>query len=175
MKYLKNLKSKLKEYKIKIDDRDNYSPGWKFNEWELKGIPFRIEIGEKEVKQKKLTLAIRDIGKKKSIHIKDISKMKKLGEDFDKRLIKKADKIIDGRIVNCKTIENLKIAMKKRKIARVNFCSVEKEGLSCAENIEKEINAEVRGTMANKKEKPSGKCIICNKPAKEIVYIGKSY
>jgi len=65
--------------------------------------------------------------------------------------------------------------MREGKIARVNFCSIEKEGMKCAEHIEKEINAEVRGVLANKKEKSTGNCIICNKPAREVVYVAKSY
>ena len=62
-----------------------------------------------------------------------------------------------------------------KKSLKVNFCSIEKQGEKCAEIIEKEINAEVRGTLINKKERPTGKCIICGKPAKEVVYVGKSY
>ena len=64
--------------------------------------------------------------------------------------------------------------MNAGKIARCGFCSVEKQGEKCAGIIEKQINAEVRGTKL-KKEKPKGKCVICNKPAKHIVYIAKSY
>ena len=84
---------------------------------------------------------------------------------------------MNNKIVNCKTRDDVKKAMKDGKIARVNWCSVNTNGEKCAEYIEKEIGAEVRGTLANKNEKPTSnsKCIICNKPAKEIVYIGKSY
>ena len=80
-----------------------------------------------------------------------------------------------ARIVNSKTKEEVKKVVKGGKVARVNFCSVEKPGEKCAEYVEKQLNAEVRGTWANKREKSSGKCINCNKTANEIVYIGKSY
>ena len=80
-----------------------------------------------------------------------------------------------NKIVNCKTKQEIKKAIKDKKIARVNFCSIDKQGEKCAGVIEKEINAEVRGTLANKHEKPTGKCIICNKSSKEVVYVGKSY
>ena len=59
-------------------------------------------------------------------------------------------------------------------IVRCNFCSVDKEGVSCAEFIEKDIGAKVRGRKL-KKEIPSGNCIICNKEAKEVVYIARDY
>jgi prolyl-tRNA synthetase len=175
IKYCENIKSKLKNLSVEIDDRETYTPGWKFNEWELKGVPFRIEIGEKESKNKKPTLFTRDNGKKEGISEKNLSKLKKYGEEFDKRLREKAEKFMKGKIINCKTKEEIKKAMKDGKIARINWCSLNKEGLKCAEYIEKEINSEVRGTLANKRETPKGKCIICGRPAREIVYIAKSY
>jgi prolyl-tRNA synthetase len=170
------LKDKLKLLGIRTEiDASEKRPGEKYNYWELRGVPFRIEIGEKEFKSKKITLSTRDNSKKETLSVKDISKMKKFGEEFDIRLKEKAEKFMKGRVVNCKTKQDIKNAVKNKKIARVNFCSTDKQGEKCAEVVEKEINAEVRGTLANKKEKPTGKCIICGKPAKEVVYVGKSY
>lgn len=175
--YAKKVKEKLKGFEIKIDDRENYSPGWKFNEWELKGVPFRIEIGEKEVSEKKITLYSRDTGKKEKILLSKFPSLKNLGEEYDKRLKAKADSFMNGKIEECKTKVELEKCLENGKIAKTNFCSVEKSGVPCAEVIERDMNAEVRGTMANKNEKPKAgsKCIICGKPAKEVVYIGKSY
>ncbi|MBU2616335.1 MAG: proline--tRNA ligase [Nanoarchaeota archaeon] len=175
MKYAEDLKEKLKNYRIEIDDRDTYSPGWKFNEWELKGVPFRIEIGEKEMKNKGITLFHRDTKNKETLPVGKLNKIKEYSEDFDKRLKNQADKFFKSRLTNCKTKGELKEAMNKGMVARVEFCSTKSEGLPCAEIIEKEVNAEVRGTLANKKEIPKGGCIICNKKANEIVYIGRSY
>ncbi len=140
-------------------------------------MPFRIEFGEKELKDKKVLLFTRDTGKKELIAEPKISDISKLGEQYDLRLKTKADDFMKDKTVDCKTKEELKKAMRNHKIARANFCSVGKEGIKCAEVIEQEIGADVRGTMANKSEKPSSgeKCIICGKPAKEVVYIGKSY
>ena len=174
MKYSRGIKNKLKNYRVEIDERE-YSPGWKFNEWELKGVPFRVEIGEKEIKTKSLTLFTRDTGKKENLKISNLGKLSKLGKDYDSRLLKKAEKFLKDRIINCKTKEQVKKAMKEGKIARVNWCSLDKDGLKCAEHVEKEINAEVRGSLANKREKPSGKCIVCGRNAKEVVYVAKSY
>ncbi|HEA46240.1 MAG TPA: proline--tRNA ligase [Candidatus Pacearchaeota archaeon] len=177
LKYCQEIKNKLEDLGIrtKIDDREYYSPGWKFNEWELRGVPFRIEVGEKEMKKKTGTLFTRDTGKKSEISIKNLQNLKKLGKEYDERLRKKADKFMDGKIVNAKNKEDIKKAIKSGKIARVNWCSVDKQGIKCSEQVEKNFNADVRGTLAKKKENAKGKCVICNKPAKEIVYIGKSY
>ena len=170
------LKENLNSIEIRTEiDASEKRPGEKYNHWELRGVPFRIEIGEKEFKTKKITLATRDIKEKQTLPIKNISELKELGKEFDTRLKEKAEKFMKGKIVNCKTKQDIKKAVNEKKVAKVNFCSIEKQGEKCAEIIEKEINAEVRGTLINKKERPTGKCIICGKPAKEVVYVGKSY
>ncbi len=178
LRYCKEINSKLNELDIKsmLDDSEK-RPGEKFHEWELKGVPFRLEIGEKEMKAKSLTIFIRDIEKKEKLSAQSLSKIKEFGKEYDKRLVKKADKLMENKVINCKTKDDIKKVLKEGKMARVNFCSVDKAGEKCAEHIEKEIGAEVRGTLAGKNEKPSSnsKCVVCNKPAKEVVYIGKSY
>ena len=80
-----------------------------------------------------------------------------------------------GKIIDCKNKSEIKKAIENKKIARIDFCSIEKEGEKCAEIVEKEIGAEVRGILANKKEIPKGKCAICGKKAEVVIYIGKSY
>jgi len=80
-----------------------------------------------------------------------------------------------NKIVDANTKTEIQKAFKNKKIARINFCSVEKEGIPCAEVIEREIGAEVRGTLGNKKEIPKGNCAICGKKANVVVYVGKSY
>ena len=65
--------------------------------------------------------------------------------------------------------------MESDKMAKCGFCSVDKNGTACAEKIEKELIAQVRGTKFNDTEKVTGNCAICDKPAKAIVYIARSY
>ncbi len=160
--------------KVEIDCSDK-RPGEKYYEWELKGVPFRIEVGEKEIKEKKVILFYRDTKKKEKVSIKDLKKIKEYGKELDKRILKKADDFLEKNITDCKNKEELELIMSSGGLARVNFCSTKKEGEKCAEYIEKKINAEVRGTIASKQEEANGKCIFCGKEAKEIVYIGKSY
>ena len=176
IKESEKIKEMLNKLGIKSEiDSSEKRPGEKYYEWELKGVPFRIELGEKEIKNKKLTLYTRDTGKKQTINMKEFFKIKKLGEEFDKRLKTKADNFLKKNIINCKTKQEIKKVLENKKIVRTNFCSIEKQGEKCAEVIEKEFHAEVRGILANKKEKTTNKCAICNKIAKEVVYIGKSY
>jgi prolyl-tRNA synthetase len=176
LKETKKILEKLNSLEIKadLDDRDQ-STGWKLNESELIGIPFRLELGEKEIKQKKLTLFTRDLNKKETISIKDLNKIPELGKKLDQRLKTKADKFLKSRITNCKTFNEIKNAISKTLIARTNLCSISKEGIPCADKIEKSLSVEIRGVLANKTEKPTGKCAVCSKPAEKVVYIGKAY
>ena len=176
LKESEKIKEKIKALEIKTEiDSSEKRPGEKYYEWELKGVPFRLEIGEKELKKKKLTLFIRDIRKKEILDIKNLSKLKEYGKEFDNRLKNKADKFMKNKIINCKTKQEIKKAVKNKKIAKINFCSIDNQGEKCAEYVEKEIDSEVLGILANKKEKPTGKCLICGKSAKNVVYICKTY
>ncbi len=171
------LKRKLSKFAdIEIDCSDK-RPGEKFNYWEMKGVPIRIDLGEKDIKNKQITFFRRDLNKKEIISEKlCISKIKEISKQFSRNLINEADKIFENRIKKVKNIEELKKAINSEKIAKCNYCSVEKKGEKCANIIkEKTKGAEIRGTKLNEKEKASGKCIVCGKSAKEIVYIAKSY
>lgn len=157
-------------------DASTKRPGEKFFFWEMKGVPFRIEIGEREIDAGEATLFIRDKKEKIKIKLKNIGEeIRKLGKDFDKRLLDKADKMFEGIIVSCKSKEDIKKALDHKKIAKFSFCSIEKDGEKCAAFVEKELQAGVRGIRADKKEKAEGKCLFCGRPAKEVVYAGKSY
>jgi len=159
---------------VDIDFRDK-SAGEKFNEWEMKGVPIRIDIGLKDIESKKLTVFRRDLNKKEQINEKDIvNYIRKISVESDKNLIKQADSLFKNRIKDVKNKEELKKAINEGKIARCTFCSIESDGEKCAEVIEKEIAADVRGVRLDK-EKATGKCIICNRDSKEIVYVAKSY
>ena len=166
----------LSEYiNIRVDDSDK-RPGEKFFYWEMKGVPFRIEIGEKELKTGKVSVFIRDIREKISVKIEGLAEsIKNLGAEYDERLLAQADEFFSDKIVDCKDKIGIKKVLDSGKIAKFNFCSSEREGAKCAEFIEKELQARVMGTRADVDEKPKGTCVICGKKAKVVVYAGKSY
>lgn len=160
---------------VKIDNSEK-RPGEKFNYWEMKGVPIRIDIGAKDLKNKKVTLFRRDLDKKIIVdESKALEEIKKIAGETTENLIKKADKLFNNRIKDAKNMSEIKKIINEGGIARVPFCSVEKSGEKCAEKIEKEANAEVRGTRLDEKEKVSGKCAICGKKADHIVYIARAY
>ncbi len=176
IKKSKSIKEKLYEFDCEIDSSDK-RPGEKFNFWEMKGIPLRIDLGEKDLEKKQITIFRRDLDKKEIINEKDLVKrIKEISEEFTRNLIKKADKVFEGRIKDAKNLKEIKSAIKEGSIVRCEFCSTEKDGTSCAEKLKEETDgAEVRGTKLDETDKPKGKCIICNKPANNIVYIARSY
>ena len=176
-KEAEKIKQELENQGISVDiDKSEKRPGEKFFYWEMKGVPLRIELGEKELKEGKLTIFRRDNSKKESISRKNIFlEIQKIAESYDKNIISQADHMFDNNLVNVKNKEDLKKALENGKLARVGFCSVEIDGDRCAEIIEKEMQAYVRGRRFDKKEEKIDKCIICGKKAKEVVYVGRQY
>ncbi len=171
-----SLKNEIEKFTDVEIDFSEKRPGEKFNYWEMKGVPIRIDLGLKDLENKKITLFRRDLDKKEIVNEKNLVKrIQEISKEFTKNLIKKADKIFENKIKEVNEIKEAKQTIEEGMIAKCKFCSVDKDGTACAEKIEKELGAEVRGTKLDEKTKSSGKCVVCEKPAKEIVYIAKSY
>ncbi len=168
--------SLLREYiDVDVDDSDKRM-GEKFYYWEMKGVPFRVEVGAREIEKGEVTVFIRDIKEKVSVSIGDLPEaIKNLGAEYDERLIAKADESFGESVVDCKDKAGIKKALNSGKVARFSFCSAEKEGADCAAFVEKELQARVMGTRGDVDEKAKGKCLICGKKATKVVYAGKSY
>jgi prolyl-tRNA synthetase len=155
-----------------FDDRPAYTPGWKFNEWELKGVPIRIEIGPRDVKQKQLTLARRDTLERLTVKEEEIvDVVNKLLEKIQSNLFNRAKKFLEDNITTVKTYDEFKEALKKKGgFIRACWCS----SPTCEEKIKEETGATIR-TVPFEKEKTFSTCIYCGKEAKEIVYFGRAY
>jgi len=175
-KKAEQIKKELEEKGIDVEiDFSEKSPGDKFYFWEMKGVPLRIDLGKKEVEKKELTIFRRDLNKKETIKEKELlDYILKTSKEYDKNLRKKADSLFNDRIKDVSSKEEMKKAIESGKIARASFCSTDIDGAKCAEVIEKEIKATVRGKKFEP-EKASGKCVICGKKAKDIVYIARIY
>jgi len=169
LKKAKEINKKLNQFKPIFDNRD-YSPGWKFNEWELKGIPIRIEIGPKDVEKKQVILVRRDTNKKYQIKEKKLTKeIKILLINIQENLLTKAKKNFKEKIVEVKKIVDLKKAIANKKVAKTFFCG----DIGCEDNIKDQANgASSLNFPFDEKEK--GKCIFCENQG-EVCYFGKSY
>lgn len=169
------LKREIEKFaSVEIDFSDK-SAGEKFNYWEMKGVPVRIDLGLKDLEEKKVTVFRRDLNKKDFVKESELIKhIQKIAKESGENLRKQADKLFDGKIKEAKNISELKKNIESGGIVKCHFCSVEKDGVKCAEVIEKEIGAEVRGTRFGEKSS-EGKCVICGKKSKTEVYVAKSY
>ena len=177
LKYCKDIEKKLKKAGIRVflDDTDE-TPGWKYNYWEMKGVPIRVEAGPRDIKQSKVVLFRRDTMKRESIDLKDLKKrVVSLGKEIDANLLAMAEAKFEGLVVDAERFGEIDDALDHGKIARVPFCSIDMDGYSCAEQIEKNTRGEIRGTRIDIDEEPEGLCVACGKVAKEVVYIARSY
>ncbi len=175
IKKANELKKEIEKFASVEIDLSEKSAGEKFNYWEMKGVPVRIDLGLKDLEKGKITVFRRDLNKKELISEKEILKyIEKVAEESGKNLKKEADKIFEGRIKDVKNAAEMKKAIESGQIGRCNFCSVDMDGAKCAEVVEKEVGATVRGTRLEK-EKASGKCVICGKPANHVVYVARQY
>ncbi len=169
LKKCEEIKNKLKSYRIYLDDRTEYKPGWKFNEWELKGVPIRIEIGPRDIQKKQVILVRRDTSKKEEVKISLVNKkIKQTLEDIHKNLFKKATLFLRNNIVKARTESDINKIINNGKIAEIKWCGTK----ACEENIK----FKTKGAKSlNISEKTKGKCANCNKPAEFVAYFGKSY
>ncbi|TAL57597.1 MAG: proline--tRNA ligase [Nanoarchaeota archaeon] len=158
-------------YSVELDLREGYTPGWKFNEWELKGVPVRIEIGPKDLEKKQVMMVRRDTGAKLAVPISEAShKLNELLEDIQKTLFKKANAFLGQRIQNVINFEEFNDAIKSEKIAFAFHCG----DAECEKGI-KETQATARCIPFEQPQVLGKNCVKCGQPAKYRVYFAKNY
>ncbi|MEM0115547.1 MAG: proline--tRNA ligase [Thermoplasmata archaeon] len=164
-----------KNFRVKLDDRDNYTPGYKFYDWEMKGVPLRVEIGQKEIENNEVTIVRRDIPKeeknsKRKITVKRdkaLEEIEKLLNDVQENLKLRAWKMMYDYIEEASNIDEIR---KSNKVNIINWCGSEE----CAKKIEEIAGKNVLGIPIEKGEK-NGKCAVCGKDTNIVCYVGKSY
>ena len=172
LKKAKEIRESLEEARVELDDREGYSPGWKFNEWELKGVPIRIEIGPKDLEKNQVILVRRDTGKKETVPIKNAQKViKETLEVIQESLFKNSKSFIERNLEKVETIEELKKALDKKKIAIAPWCGT----TECEDLIKDQTGGAKILNIPFDQPKKLGKCVWCKKEGKKAVYIGKNY
>lgn len=188
----RNIKTYLALNKIRcyIDEGEK-TAGWKFYNWDLKGVPLRIEIGKKEIDKNEITIFRRDtnqrIIKKIEIKMQNIfhtdnkplsSFIKNMLKEIAKELYLRAEKILNENIVEIKDFENAKKIFEEKKneddkkeykIVKLFSCLNE----SCGKEIELSLEVNTLGTLIDKEEE-KGNCVICGKEGKAI-FVARSY
>jgi prolyl-tRNA synthetase len=175
--FCNDVKDTLFDAGLRADvDNSDYTPGWKFNHWELGGVPIRLEIGPREARAKSVTLVRRDSGEKRSVPARGLLRaIVKEGGLLSQNLRRQADSFFRGNMGQARNLDELRKALAKGGFVRCGFCSLEIKGVPCAERVKEELHADVRGERADRKEKPSGRCVVCGRPARHVVYIGRQY
>ena len=172
LKKAKEIKSKLKNYEVELDDRDGYSPGWKFNEWELKGIPIRIEIGPKDIEKRQVVLVRRDTNEKEAVPLSQVDKKVKEALDYiQNNLFEKAKKFLKENLVFAESWQDFVKHLKDRKLVNAPFCG----SVECEDYIKDKTNGATSRLIPFGQPKTLGKCIHCGKEAKFMVIFGKAY
>ena len=172
LKRAKEISKELNKFNIILDDREGYTPGWKFNEWELKGIPLRVEIGPKDLEKKQVILVRRDTSEKIAVKDKDLSKeVENVLGLIQENLFNKAKKLMESRIVNVKNKSEFKKAISDGKAAKAFWCG----DVLCEKEIKDETGAKSLNMPFDQPKNIKENCFYCGKKASVVCYFGKSY
>ncbi|MCX6276263.1 MAG: proline--tRNA ligase [Bacteroidetes bacterium] len=163
---------KQKNISVKYDSRDTHKPGWKFAEYELKGVPVRISIGPRDLENQSVEVARRDTKEKSVIQLTDLSlKIEHLLDHIQANIYEKALNFRESKTVNADTMEDmLRILDTDGGFVRAHW-----DGTSETEQkIKEETKATIRCIPLNNKPE-AGKCIYSGKPSKERVLFARAY
>ncbi|MCL5101769.1 MAG: proline--tRNA ligase [Candidatus Marsarchaeota archaeon] len=171
--YAKQICDKLAgSVRVHLDDRDDYSAGWKFNEWELKGIPIRIEVGSREAAARNAVIVTRHDLKKQTFDYEKISDsvVAELSR-VQQELYEKALNALNERIKKVSSYDELKSAISSGNVAQSQWCGDTK----CELKIKEETGAKATNMPFDAQKDVFGKCVYCGKESKHVVNFAKSY
>jgi prolyl-tRNA synthetase len=163
---------KKKGVNVVLDDRPEYTPGWKFNEWELKGVPIRIEIGPRDLKQEQVTLARRDTYQKTTAKMEAaVQTVETLLEEIQTNLYAKAKTALEEKTTTVQNYADFKETLQtKGGFIKAPWCG----SSECEEKVKDETGATIR-LRPFEKETPVANCVYCGEKAVEMVYFARSY
>lgn len=165
------LKDMLAGFRVKVDDTDK-SPGWKFSEQEMRGIPLRVEIGPKDIEAGQCVVVRRDNGEKTTVLIDELSlKVTEILDTMQREMLERARAHRDAHTYTAVTYEEFKETVaKKPGFIKAMWCGDE----ACELRIKEDTTATSR-CMPFEQEQLSDKCVCCGRPAKKMVFWGKAY
>ena len=157
--------------RVKLDNSDN-SPGWKFSQWEMKGVPLRLEIGPKDIEKNQCVLVRRDTREKYFVSLDDLeTEIPRLLNELAQNIYNRALENRENRTWSATTMDEVKeLAEKKNGYIKTMWCG----DLACEEKMKEEVGLSSR-CMPFEQEHISDVCPCCGKPANLMVYWGKAY
>ncbi len=168
----KIMDSLAKRVRVRLDDRDEYSPGWKFNEWELKGVPLRLELGAREIAAGKVIAVRRDTGEKAELAMGGVEKqVQRLLKRMQKEMYKRAAKALKAMTSSAYTYAAVKKLLEDKKgFVLAPWCGSDE----CENKVGEETGAKITNIPLDQ-SKLKGNCIYCGKPAKHMANFARSY
>ncbi|MBR5268141.1 MAG: proline--tRNA ligase, partial [Lachnospiraceae bacterium] len=165
------VKSALSNFRVKVDDSDK-SPGWKFSESEMRGIPVRIELGPKDIEAGQAVLVRRDTHEKITVALAEINeKVDELLKTIQKDMLERARQHREEHTYDAHNMEEMKdIADNKPGFIRAMWCGCQE----CENKLKEEVGVTSR-CMPFAQEQIADTCVVCGKPAQKMVYWGKAY
>ncbi len=159
--------------RVKMDDREEVTPGYKYNDWEMRGVPLRLEIGPKDVEKNSVALARRDVpGKEGKVFVSQegiVATVQTLLTDIQAGMLAKATAFRDSNMFDPKDFNEL-VEVVQKGWAVSHWC----ESKECESKVKESTKASTRCIPLDQTES-QGSCIVCGKPSKRKVIFGKSY
>ncbi|MBI4258459.1 MAG: proline--tRNA ligase [Thaumarchaeota archaeon] len=157
--------------RVHVDDREEYTPGWKYNEWELKGVPLRIEVGPKDLEKDQFMLVRRDNGERKSVSSRGLEdEVKSVLDGIQSALFEKSSISLKQMTSNASSMDELtKIIEQKGGFVKAQWCG----NKDCEEKVKANTGADIR--LIPFDAKGSGSCTVCGNPASATVFLARAY
>ena len=163
---------KAADIRVKLDDRDTVSAGYKFNDWEMKGVPVRLEVGPRDLENGVVTVFRRDLCEKVTLPLENLAdELKALLDDIQKTLFDQAKKFRDEKTHVVHNMEELGAAVENG-FAKAMWCGER----ACEDEIKEKFNASSRNMPFDQEKEWFGDtCVCCGKKAKKVMYFAKAY
>ena len=158
--------------RVNLDDRDAYTPGWKFAEWELRGVPLRLEIGPKDLEKSQVLVARRDTREKLGVPMDGlVGRIGALLDEIQQNLLARAMAFRDEHTQRADTYDAFKQAMEGRPgFVIAPWCG----SAACEAQIKTDTQATIRN-MPLDRSTPAGRCVRCDNPAQAEAWFAKAY
>ncbi|WP_159884329.1 proline--tRNA ligase [Paenibacillus puerhi] len=158
--------------RVKVDDRQDQSPGWKFNEYEMRGVPVRVELGPRDMENGQVVLVSRITGEKRVVAQSQIvEEVQKLLTETQQEMYDRAKKFRDEAMTSADTLDELKgFLQQKRGFSLSGWCG----SAACEATVKDETGATSRN-IPFAPEVQKSTCLVCGEPAKHTVVFGRSY
>ena len=165
------LRDRLSGFRVKVDDTDK-SPGWKFSECEMRGIPLRVEIGPKDLAANQAVLVRRDTHEKTTVSLDNLEEeVSRMLDTIQSDMLERARKHRDTHTSQAVTWDEfVETVDNKPGFVKAMWCG----DLACEEKI-KEVTGATSRCMPFAQEHLSDTCVCCGRPAKKMVYWGRAY